>query len=244
MSRALSARIDKLLSSMGYGTRKDIAQLARAGGIVLDRNEITDATVRIPVGADLPRRMSVAGEALDPLVGMVVLMNKPVGVTCSHNEAGAVVYDILPARWRRRNPVISTIGRLDKQTSGLLLLTDDGNLLHRISSPKSQVRKTYRATLARPLDGTETALFASGTLKLKGDDTPLAPAALEIISETEALLTVTEGRYHQVRRMFAATGNFVETLRRERLGDLCVPDNLAPGQWTLLGKEEIALVFR
>ncbi|MBW6419780.1 16S rRNA pseudouridine(516) synthase [Celeribacter sp. PS-C1] len=243
MSKVSTTRVDKLLSSMGYGTRKDIAQLARYGGIVFDQKEILDAAVRIPISADLPSRMTVAGKALDPLTGMVVLMNKPVGVTCSHKEAGALVYDILPARWRRRDPAISTIGRLDKQTSGLLLLTDDGNLQHRISSPRSQISKTYRAILARPLDGTEIALFASGTLTLKGEDKPLAPAVLEIISETEALITVTEGRYHQVRRMFAAAGNFVETLRRERLGNLCLPDGLDPGQWKLLSKEEIAPVF-
>lgn len=243
MSGVSSTRVDKLLSSMGYGTRKGIAQLARSGSIVLDQDEILDASLRIPVSADLPHRMTIAGRPLDPLAGLVVLMNKPVGVTCSHKEMGALVHDILPVRWRRRNPAISTIGRLDKKTSGLLLLTDDGNLLHRVSSPKSQVRKTYRANLARPLDGTEIALFASGTLTLKGDDKPLAPAVLEIMSETEALITVTEGRYHQVRRMFAAAGNFVEALRRERLGDLSLPDNLAPNQWKLLSKEEIALIF-
>ncbi|MDK3075655.1 16S rRNA pseudouridine(516) synthase [Sedimentitalea sp. JM2-8] len=244
MSKVSSTRVDRLLSSMGYGTRKDIAHLARSGGIVFDQGEITDATVRIPVSADLPCHLRIGGKALDPLAGMVVLMNKPVGATCSHKEAGALVYDLLPTRWRRRNPAISTIGRLDKQTSGLLLLTDDGNLLHRISSPRSQVRKTYRARLARPLDGAETALFGSGSLTLNGDEKPLAPATLKIISETEALITVTEGRYHQVRRMFAAAGNFVEALRRERLGDLCLPDTLAPGQWSLLSEEEIALVFR
>lgn len=244
MSSSSFTRVDKLLSSMGYGARKDIARLARAGGIVFDQAEILDASVRIPVSADLPRRMTVAGKPLDPPAGLVVMMNKPLGVTCSHKEAGELVYDRLPARWRRRKPAISTIGRLDKQTTGLLLLTDDGDLLHRISSPRSRLRKTYRATLARPLDGTETALFASGRLTLRGDGKPLAPAVLEIISETEALITVTEGRYHQVRRMFAATGNFVEALRRERLGDLCLHDTLAPGRWKRLSKEEIALVFR
>lgn len=244
MSNACTNRVDKLLSSMGYGTRKQIVQLARSGRIIFDQGEILDATVRIPLSADLPRRLMVEGRPLDPLSGMVIMMNKPVGMTCSHKEAGALIYDILPTRWRRRTPAISTIGRLDKQTSGLLLLTDDGNLLHRISSPRSQVRKIYRARLARPLSGTEIALFASGTLTLKGEDTPLAPAVLEEISETEALITVTEGRYHQVRRMFAAAGNFVEELQRERLGDLCLPDDFAPGQWKLLSKKEIALVFQ
>lgn len=228
----------------GIWCPQGLTRLARAGGIVFDQAEILDASVRIPVSADLPRRMTVAGRPLDPLAGLVVMMNKPLDVTCSHNEAGELVYDRLPARWRRRKPAISTVGRLDKQTSGLLLLTDDGDLLHRISSPRSRLRKTYRATLARPLDGKEAALFASGTLTLRGDDKPLAPAVLDIISETEALITVTEGRYHKVRRMFAATGNFVEALRRERLGDLCLLDTLPPGGWKLLNKEEIALVFR
>jgi 16S rRNA pseudouridine516 synthase len=165
-------------------------------------------------------------------------------MTCSHKEAGALVYDILPERWKRRNPAISTIGRLDKQTSGLLLLTDDGDLLHRVISPKRHVKKTYRATLARPLNGTEGDLFASGDLMLEGEDKPLTPAELEVVSETEALLSVTEGRYHQVRRMFAATGNHVEDLHRERLGGLSLSDGMVPGHWKLLSEEEIALIFQ
>jgi 16S rRNA pseudouridine516 synthase len=164
-------------------------------------------------------------------------------MTCSHKEVGALVYDILPERWRRRSPAISTIGRLDKQTSGLLLLTDDGDLLHRVISPKRHVKKSYRARLARPLNGTEGAIFAAGNLVLEGDDKPLAPAELKILSQSEALLTVTEGRYHQVRRMFAATGNHVEDLHRERLGGLCLPDGMAPGDWTLLSDAEIASIF-
>ena len=103
--------------------------------------------------------------------------------------------------------------------------------------------KVYRATLARPLSGTEGALFASGDLVLEGEDKPLSPATLEVVSPTEALLTVTEGRYHQVRRMFAAAGNHVEALHRERLGGLVLPDDLAPGEWRLLNPEEIELIF-
>jgi len=164
-------------------------------------------------------------------------------MTCSHKEEGALVYDILPGRWRARDPAISTIGRLDKQTTGLLLLTDDGVLLHRVISPKRHVAKVYRAGLARPLTGTEGALFASGELVLEGEDKPLAPAVLEVVSPTEALLTVTEGRYHQVRRMFAAAGNHVEALHRERLGGLVLPADLAPGQWRLATADEVASIF-
>jgi 16S rRNA pseudouridine516 synthase len=238
-----TSRVDKLLSSMGYGSRAEMARMAKAGGIMLDGQDLTDVTKRIPISADLPTRMEIDGEALDPVQGLVMLLNKPLGMTCSHKEDGALVYDVLPDRWRRRDPAISTIGRLDKQTSGLLLLTDDGDLIHRVISPKRHVPKVYRAQLARPLVGNEGELFASGQLMLEGDDKPLLPAKLEVVSPTEAVLSVTEGRYHMVRRMFAAVGNHVEALHRERLGDLQVPDDLEPGQWILLDEAQIAAIF-
>ena len=194
MAKTLTSRVDKLLSSMGYGSRREVAQLAMAGGITLDAAELTDVTKRIPVTADLPSRMKIDGEALDPIAGMVILLNKPLGMTCSHKEIGKLVYDILPARWRRRDPAISTIGRLDKQTSGLLLMTDDGDLLHRVISPKHRVKKTYRATLARPLNGTEGALFASGDLMLEGEDKPLVPAALEVWAPGGSCWALARGR--------------------------------------------------
>ena len=243
MAKTPTARVDKLLSSMGYGSRTEMARMAKAGGIMLDGVDLTDVTKRIPITPDLPTRMEIDGAPLDPVPGLVILLNKPLGMTCSHKEDGALVYDVLPERWMRRDPAISTIGRLDKQTSGLLLLTDDGDLLHRVISPKRHVKKVYRATLARPLNGTEGDLFASGHLMLEGEDKPLSPAELEVVSPTEALLSVTEGRYHQVRRMFAATGNHVEALHRERLGGLTLPDDLAPGEWKLLNADEIASIF-
>lgn len=243
MTKPATARVDQLLSSMGYGSRKDMARMAKAGGISLDGGDLLDVSQRIAITPDLPRRMQIDGAALDPVAGLVILLHKPLGMTCSHKEQGPLVYDILPDRWRRRDPAISTIGRLDKQTSGLLLLSDDGALLHRVISPKRHVKKTYRAKLDRPLSGQEAALFAAGELLLEGEDKPLAPAKLEVISDTEALLHVTEGRYHQVRRMFAATGNHVVSLHREALGGLALPETLAPGQWKLLDAEEIASIF-
>ena len=243
MSKIPTSRVDKLLGSMGYGSRTEMARMGKAGGIVLDGADLTDVSKRIPVTPDLPTRMEIDGEPLDPVQGLVMLLNKPLGMTCSRKEDGALVYDILPDRWKRRDPAISTIGRLDKQTTGLLLLTDDGALLHRIISPKAHVAKVYRADLARPLTGTEAALFASGELVLENEDKPLSPAILEVVSPTEALLTVTEGRYHQVRRMFAAVGNHVEALHRERMGGLVLPDDLAPGAWRLLTPEQIDLIF-
>lgn len=239
-----TARVDRLLSSLGYGSRTEMARMAKAGGIVLDGADLTDVSKRIALTPDLPSRMEIDGEPLDPLPGLVMMMHKPLGMTCSHKEDGALVFDLLPDRWRRRDPAISTVGRLDKQTTGLLLLTDDGALLHRIISPKRHVAKVYRATLARPLEGGEAALFASGELVLEGEDKPLSPAILEVITPTEATLTVTEGRYHQVRRMFAAVGNHVEALHRERVGALTLPDDLPPGEWRLLTSDQVDLIFR
>jgi 16S rRNA pseudouridine516 synthase len=243
MKKVPTARVDKLLGSMGYGSRTEIARLGKVGGIVLDGVDLTDVSKRIAVTADLTGRLIIDGRPLDPPAGLVLILNKPLGMTCSHKEDGALVYDVLPERWRRRDPAISTIGRLDKETSGLLLLTDDGDLLHRVISPKRHVAKVYRASLARPLIGTEGPLFEAGGLVLEGEDKPLAPAHLEVISPTEARLTVTEGRYHMVRRMFAAVGNHVEALHRERVGGLALPDDLAPGEWRLATQAEIDSLF-
>jgi 16S rRNA pseudouridine516 synthase len=236
-------RLDRLLANMGYGSRKEMQMLARAGAVKLDGEPVRDAEGRIALTPDLPLRLTVQGKPLDPLPGMAIMLHKPLGATCSHKEAGLLVYDLLPARWRRRDPALSTVGRLDKDTSGLLLLTDDGVLLHRIISPKNHMPKRYRATLARPLDGSETQAFAAGTLMLEGEDKPLQPAVLDPISDTEAFLTITEGRYHQVRRMFAAVGNHVLALHRDRIGGLDLPEDLAPGDLRLMSERELDALF-
>ncbi len=237
-------RLDRLLANMGYGSRREIEQMVRAGWIVLDGAVLDAADQRIAVDASLSARMTVRGKPLDPPPGSATLMlHKPLGVTCSHKEAGALVYDLLPDRWRRRDPAISTIGRLDKDTSGLLLLTDDGALLHRVISPKRHVPKQYEAVLDRPLKGDEAAIFAAGGLLLDGDHKPLLPAAMAPLDDRRARLTLTEGRYHQVRRMFAAVGNHVVALHRDRIGALDLPDDLKPGEWRLMDAAAIARVF-
>jgi len=243
MSSTPTVRLDRLLANLGYGSRKQIQELASAGAIVLDGVEMARANQKIAVSDDLPQRLGIDGEPVDPPPGMVLVMNKPTGVTCSHKEAGTRVYDLLPPRYRARNPQISSIGRLDKDTSGLLLLTDDGKYLHRVISPRHHVPKRYRATLARPLDDDAAALFAAGTLMLEGEDKPLLPAQLHTISSTQVLLTIHEGRYHQVRRMFAAISNHVEQLHREAIGGLELPSELAPEQWRLLSPGECEAVF-
>lgn len=243
MSKALMARLDRLLANLGYGSRREVNGLVRAGEVVLDGATLRDAGAKIAVTPDLPERMTVAGQPLDPPAPLTLVMHKPLGVVCSHREAGRSVYELLPHRWRAREPGLSTIGRLDKETSGLLLITDDGPFLHRVISPRSHVPKRYLATLDRPLTGDEAAIFAAGELMLEGEKEPLAPAVLEPQSPTTAFLTITEGRYHQVRRMFAAVGNHVTALHRDRIGGLDLPADLAPGAWRILAVSEQDLIF-
>ena len=230
-------KLVKRIANLGYGSRKEVARMFREG-------RITDAAGEVLYADDLVGHdeVRVDGELLDPPPGLAILLHKPVGYTCSTRDPGRIVYDLLPPRFRLRSPLLSTVGRLDRDTSGALLLTDDGALLHRIVSPKARLAKVYEATLASDLRGDEMALFASGTLVLESEDTPLAPATLEVLGPRHARLVLTEGRYHQVRRMFAAVGNHVETLHRTRIGGLSLA-NLAPGQWRPLDQRDLDVLF-
>jgi 16S rRNA pseudouridine516 synthase len=230
-------KLVKLIANLGYGSRKDVSQMFRAG-------RITDLDGEVLYADDVVahENIRIDDEPLDPPAGLILMLNKPLAVTCSRKDPGRVVYDLLPPRYNVRTPVVSSVGRLDRDTTGLLLFTDDGALLHRIISPKAQVSKVYEATLAQDLRGDEGALFASGTMLLESEKEPLAPAMLEVLGPRHARLTVTEGRYHQVRRMFAATGNHVETLQRIAVGGLTLGE-LPLGEWRVLDVDEIALIF-
>ncbi len=243
MSKAMMARLDRLLANLGYGSRKDVQALVASGKVMLDGKVLKDSGARIAVDATLPERMTIRGLPVDPPAPLVLIMHKPLGVVCSHKEDGEKIYDLLPRRWRLRDPGLSTVGRLDKDTSGLILITDDGDFLHRVISPKRHVPKTYLATLDRPLAGTEAEVFAAGTLMLDGEEKPLLPAQLDVVDERTARLTITEGRYHQVRRMFAAVGNHVVGLHRERIGGLVLPADLEPGQHRILSAADAEGVF-
>ncbi len=230
-------KLVKLIANLGYGSRKDVTAMFRSGRITDAAGEVLYADDQLP-HADI----RVDDEPLDPPPGLVLMMNKPLGITCSRKDPGRVVYDLLPPRYIVRTPALSSVGRLDRDTTGLLLFTDDGALLHRIISPRTQVAKLYEATLAQDLRGDESALFASGSLMLETEKEPLAPATLDVLAPRHARLTVTEGRYHQVRRMFAATGNGVETLQRNAIGGLTLGD-LPLGAWRVLQADEVALIF-
>lgn len=219
-------RLDQLLANLGYCSRREARAWIQAGRVTV-RGQVTDD---FGAKAD-PADVRVDGEPLDHPAGLLLLVHKPVGLVCSHDEReGPNVYSLLPPRWRARNPQVTSIGRLDKDTSGLLLLTDQSELVHRLTSPKHKVPKIYRATVNADLVPALVPLFAGGTLLLKDEKSPCAPAALQILSPREAELTLTEGRYHQVRRMFASQGTEVLTLHRARFGHLELGD-LPAGQW-------------
>ena len=230
-------KLVRLLANLGYGSRKQVAAMFREG-------LVTDAAGEVLYADDKVDHADVRfdGEPLDPPQGMLLMLNKPAGYTCSRKDVGRLVYDLLPPRFALRNPVLSTVGRLDRDTSGLLLFTDDGQLLHRIISPKASVSKVYDATLAADLRGDEAATFAAGTLMLEGETTPLEPASMDVLGSRRVRITLTEGRYHQVRRMFAAVGNHVETLERVALGGLTL-DGLPSGEWRLLTAADTARIF-
>lgn len=227
-------KLVKLLANLGYGSRREVQRLIRAGAVTdADGNALAE-------NSTTPHEeIFFRGEALDPEFPLTIMLNKPDGYTCSADDPGSTVYDLLPERFAHRNPGLNCIGRLDKDTTGLLLMTDDGKLLHKIIHPKSACHKVYHATLARPLEGHEGALFGSGTLMLNGETKPLLPAQFEKIGECEALVTLHEGRYHQVRRMFAAAGNHVTALKRISIGGLQLPQDLEEGDWRALSAEEL-----
>ena len=230
-------KLVKHIANLGYGSRKQVEWLFREGRVTDAQDEVLYADDK--VAHDTIR---IDGEPLDPAPGLLLMLHKPAGYTCSTKDSGRLIYDLLPPRFRARSPIVSPVGRLDRDTSGLLLMTDDGLLLHRIISPKSELPKVYEVTLAEDLRGDEAESFASGTLMLESEKTPLLPAELEVVAPRNVRLTLHEGRYHQVRRMFAAVGNHVAALHRSRVGGLDL-GGLEAGQWRLLGEEDRAKLF-
>lgn len=230
-------RLVRLIANLGYASQKEVRGMIRDG-------RLTDADgVVLSDSAKVPHALiRLDGEPLDPPQGLVVMMHKPEDYTCSTSDPGRVVYELLPPRFACRNPIVAPVGRLDRDSTGLLLLTDDGALSHRITAPRSHVPKTYEVALARPLTGEEGAVFASGTLMLRSEKTPLAPAKLLATGPNSAHITIVEGRYHQVKRMFAAVGNHVDSLRRIAIGGLRM-DDLPKGGWRILSADEILAIF-
>lgn len=231
-------KLVKLLANLGYGSRKEVEKIIKNGGV-------TDLEQRVLTAKDFPKwdQIRVFGEELDPIFPMVLVINKPEGYTCSREDPDDTIYDLLPSRFAKRNPGLNSIGRLDKDTTGLLLMTDDGKFLHQVIHPKSSCLKVYHVELDRPLSGEEGEVFGSGEFLLESETKPLLPAGFELLSEKEALLTLHEGRYHQVRRMFAAVGNHVNALKRISIGGFHLPEDLEEGEWRYMTEAEKDQIF-
>ena len=230
-------RLDKLLCDLGLGSRREVRDWIRAGRVALDGAVLRSPEQKLDPEAGV---LALDGKALRYQANHYFMMDKPVGVITATEDPGQkTVLDLLPPELRRLG--LFPVGRLDKDTSGLLILTDDGDFAHRVTAPKSGVEKRYLAAVEGRLTEADADRFAAG-LDL-GDFTAL-PAKLRILSaaedRSEAEVTVREGKFHQVRRMFAAVGHEVLTLHRCSFGPLELEDSLAPGEWRELTEEELA----
>ena len=236
-------RLDKLLSQMGEGTRQQVRLLVRAGHVAVDDCPARDAGMIIDTDA---QRVTVDGRHLAWLDTRTVMLNKPAGVlTAARDPRQPTVLDLLPPLYRAMGCMPA--GRLDKDTEGMLILTTDGQLAHRLITPGKEVGKQYEAEVDGPLCEDDVRAFAEGLPIRDADGAFTArPAVLEILSAGQARsvarVVVTEGKYHQVRRMFAARGRTVLALRRLSIGALRLDPALAPGQWRELTEAETALL--
>ncbi|GLR10758.1 16S rRNA pseudouridine(516) synthase RsuA [Mixta theicola] len=229
-------RLDKFLSQQLEVSRAIAARELRAKRVTVDGEMVRDGAFKV-----LPEhQVEYDGNLLQLQVGpRYFMLNKPQGYVCSTDDPDhpTILYFIEePTAWK-----LHAAGRLDIDTTGLVLLTDDGQWSHRITSPRHHCEKTYRVTLEHPLREDTAQLFAEG-VQLHGEKTLTKPATLEALSETEVRLTISEGRYHQVKRMFAAIGNHVVALHRERIGEIMLDDELEPGEYRPLTEEEVASV--
>ncbi len=222
-------RIDALLSRYGYCSRSEASRWIKKGRVSVLGTPAKSASQKAET-----KDVLVDGEPIEFPDGICVAFYKPLGVTCSHDERdGRPIYDLLPPAWTQRNPAVTSVGRLDKDTEGLLLITDDGKFVHRLTSPKHHVDKVYELTTEADIPERAIEQFASGNFMLEDEKYPCHPARLEIIEPRLARLTLTEGRYHQVRRMLAAVGAPIVTLKRLSVGPLHLDDlQLEPGDWT------------
>jgi 16S rRNA pseudouridine516 synthase len=236
-------RLEDVLFSQGFGTRRVCAGLIQQGHVSVDGAVQTDAgEFYAPEGL----QFSVQGTPWAFHDKAYVLLNKPAGTECSQKPSTwPSIYTLLPAPLRQRPQKaavqgVQAVGRLDQDTTGLLLLTDDGAFIHRMSSPKHHVPKVYEVTTKHPVTEDMVQRLLAGVV-LDDDPQPVKAAACEAVAECHLRLTLTEGKYHQVKRMVAAVGNRVEGLHRSQIGALVLGD-LAPGQWRFLTPEDLALL--
>jgi len=233
-------RLDDLLFSQGFGTRRECAGLIAAGHVRLAGERCTDPALAVAVAAE-GLAFEVSGQRWLYQATALVLLHKPAGYECSQKpKHWPSVLLLLPPPLRQRG--VQPVGRLDQDTTGLLLLTDDGGLIHRLTSPKHLMPKVYEVNTARPVDQVQVDRLLAGVV-LDDDPEPVRAEGCEITGDMSLRLTLVQGKYHQVKRMVAAVGNHCEGLHRSAFGALTLADGPAPGQWRFVTDAERAALI-
>jgi 16S rRNA pseudouridine516 synthase len=234
-------QLQDVLYSQGFGTRRVCAGLIQQGHVAVGGRTIDDSTADYDVEG---LRFQVDGTEWTYHRLAYLMLHKPAGTECSRKpSAYPSIYTLLPAPLRQRPQKgavqgVQAVGRLDQDTTGLLLLTDDGQFIHRMGSPKHHVPKVYELVLKHPVGPEQAERLLQGVV-LDDDPRPVRAAACEVTGERQLRLTLTEGKYHQVKRMIAAVGNRVDALHRSQIGQLALPADLMPGQWRWLGAADL-----
>jgi 16S rRNA pseudouridine516 synthase len=244
-------QLQDILYSQGFGTRRVCAGLIQQGLVQVYESNSAQAPVECAQAATdfvaTGLRFRVQGVDWPYHEKAYLMLHKPSGTECSQKPSTyPSIYTLLPSPLRLRPQKaavqgVQAVGRLDQDTTGLLLLTDDGKFIHRMSSPRHHVPKVYEVTVKHPLDDRQVGKLLDGVV-LDDDPRPVKAAACEAVSEFHLRLTLTEGKYHQVKRMVAAVSNRVEGLHRSQIGALRLPQDLAPGQWRWLDAEDLRLI--
>ncbi len=244
-------QLQDILYSQGFGTRRVCAGLIQQGHVQIHDSDEAAAFVECTQAAmefeATGLRFRVQGEDWAYHEKAYLMLHKPAGTECSQKPSTwPSIYTLLPSPLRLRPNKgsvqgVQAIGRLDQDTTGLLLLSDDGKFIHRMSSPRHHVPKVYEVTLKHVLDAQQVQRLLAGVV-LDDDPKPVRAAACEAVDSHHLRLTLTEGKYHQVKRMVAAVGNRVEGLHRSQIGGLMLPADLAPGQWRWLSEADLALI--
>ncbi|MHB1186763.1 pseudouridine synthase [Thiobacillus sp.] len=227
-------KLYRVLQSQGFGSRKGCIALARAGSVAVNGLPCDDPEAEVdPAGLEL----TLDGVTWPYREKAYVLMHKPAGYECSHHPSHhSSVFSLLPLLLLQRG--VQCVGRLDQDTTGLLLFSDDGQFIHRMTTPKKGVAKVYRAVCADPVSDAMLEALRSG-VQLNDEPAPIAALACEKLDASTLRLTLAEGKYHQVKRMIAATGNRVDSLHREAVGGYALPADLPPGAWRWLETDDL-----
>jgi 16S rRNA pseudouridine516 synthase len=244
-------QLQEILYSQGFGTRRVCAGLIQQGlvQVYIEKEALAPVIIRDAAAEFIAEglRFSVQGVNWQYFEKAYLLLHKPAGTECSQKPSTyPSIYTLLPSPLRMRPQKaavqgVQAVGRLDQDTTGMLLLTDDGKFIHRMSSPKHHVPKVYEVTVKHPLDEKQVQKLLTGVV-LDDDPAPVRAAACEAVSEFHLRLTLPEGKYPQVKRMVAAVSNRVEGLHRSKIGGVALPESLAPGQWRWLSADELTAV--